>query len=182
MTTSASTAGVSTRDESVVDDDLRAYAQERATREDHFREALEDVDDLNRLIDYLVGLRKETGISQKAIAASMGVRQPTVSQFENESSDPKISTVQRYARALKQRLCFEVVPEAHCSWGQTWSRGYAEPRWKRKTTIDIWHEGSGSVGLDAAGIASLPGQWADQRALYKRLSAGSAVHHQVIEH
>lgn len=32
------------------------------------------------------------------------MRQPTVSGFEKEPSDPKLSTLQRYARALDARL------------------------------------------------------------------------------
>ncbi len=43
----------------------------------------------------------------------MGVRQPTVSGFEKGSSDPRLSTVQRYARALdaRVRLVLEIPSE-----------------------------------------------------------------------
>ena len=68
--------------------------------------AIEYVDTLARMevIDDLVRAREAMGVTQSAIARSMGVSQPTVSGFEHEASDPRLSTVQRYARAVGLRV------------------------------------------------------------------------------
>jgi DNA-binding XRE family transcriptional regulator len=68
--------------------------------------AVEYVDTLARmeLIDDLVRAREALGVTQSAIARRMGVSQPTVSGFEHEASDPRLSTVQRYARAVGKRV------------------------------------------------------------------------------
>jgi transcriptional regulator with XRE-family HTH domain len=73
------------------------------------RYAFEDSAQRNELIDSLVNLRRLLGLTQEDLADRMGVGQPTVSEFENEGSNPKLSTVQRYARALNTRVTFGVV-------------------------------------------------------------------------
>jgi DNA-binding XRE family transcriptional regulator len=89
-------------------DEFRPYLEE-AKRDPGFRAAFEDADDLHRTLDRLVALRKAKGLSQKEVAERMGVRQPTVSGFETEGSDPRLSTLQRYARAVDARLRLIVV-------------------------------------------------------------------------
>lgn len=55
--------------------------------------------------------RLRQGLTQKDLADRLGVVQATVAQFENEFSDPKISTIQRYARALGVPIRLEVEPQ-----------------------------------------------------------------------
>jgi transcriptional regulator with XRE-family HTH domain len=71
--------------------------------------AVSDANALQSLLDELVALRRALGMTQTDVAHRMGVRQPTVSQFETESSDPRISTLQRYARAVHSRVVLNVV-------------------------------------------------------------------------
>jgi transcriptional regulator with XRE-family HTH domain len=73
-------------------------------KDDEFRGAYEDALNIDALIDQLIALRHRRGINQSQLARSMGVGQSTVSGFENESTDPRISTLQRYARALDARV------------------------------------------------------------------------------
>lgn len=82
--------------------------------QDEFREAFEDALSLDTLIDQLIELRHLRGVNQSQLAKSMGVGQSTVSGFETESTDPRISTLQRYARALNARVkvSLEVCGEA----------------------------------------------------------------------
>ena len=56
--------------------------------------------DSNLLID-LVAMRKAKGVTQTALAERMGVTQATVASFERYDSDPKLSTIRRYAHALE---------------------------------------------------------------------------------
>ncbi|MET3948759.1 transcriptional regulator with XRE-family HTH domain [Arthrobacter sp. UYCu512] len=48
----------------------------------------------------LVLLRREAGLKQGDVAERMGVTQQAVSKFERYDSDPKLSTVRRYANAV----------------------------------------------------------------------------------
>lgn len=48
----------------------------------------------------LVALRREAGLTQGDVAERMGVSQQAVSKFERYDSDPKLSTVRRYANAV----------------------------------------------------------------------------------
>lgn len=53
-----------------------------------------------RLLIGLVRARKERGMTQQDVADKLGVSQPTVADFEREDSDPKLSTIRRYAHAV----------------------------------------------------------------------------------
>ncbi|NKE55360.1 helix-turn-helix domain-containing protein [Lentzea sp. PSKA42] len=97
------------------EDEFGAYLEE-AKQSPVFRAEYEDADDRQRLIDALVTLRQVLGLSQKEVAKRMGIGQPTVSGFEKESSDPKLSTLQRYARAVEARLLIKVEMPALSDW------------------------------------------------------------------
>jgi DNA-binding XRE family transcriptional regulator len=68
-----------------------------------------------------------SNISQTEVANRMGVRQPTVCGFEQASSDSKLSTLQRYARAIDARIRIVVEPTYAAGWPsrstQTYARG-----------------------------------------------------------
>jgi len=53
-----------------------------------------------RLIESLVSIRKQLGLSQAEVAARMGRSQPAVSDFERLGGDPHLSTIRRYALAV----------------------------------------------------------------------------------
>lgn len=76
------------------------------------RQAFEDEKQLKELIDDLVAARRELQLSQAEVARRMGVKQPTVSGFETEASDPKLSTLLRYARAVEAHLSMKVLPRS----------------------------------------------------------------------
>jgi transcriptional regulator with XRE-family HTH domain len=106
-----------------MEDEFGSYLDE-ATRDPEFRAAYEDEVSRHKLIDSLVRLRVALGFSQSDVARRMGVKQPTVSGFENESSDPKVSTVQRYARAVGARVSVRVEMPAECDWVTPGTSGY----------------------------------------------------------
>ena len=74
--------------------------------EPRVKRALQDVKDVERIIDTLVALRRDLGVSQQDIAGEMGTTQSAVSKLERAGSDPRISTLQRYAAAVGARVRF----------------------------------------------------------------------------
>ena len=60
-----------------LEDELETYLS-RAQQDPVFRAAYEDADERHSIIDKLVALRRRRRLSQSAVAARMGVRQPTV--------------------------------------------------------------------------------------------------------
>jgi len=55
-------------------------------------------------LERLVQTRREMGISQADLAARMGTTQPALARLEGSPGDPRLSTVERYARALTDEL------------------------------------------------------------------------------
>lgn len=60
------------------------------------------------LLHDLVALRKANGLSQGDVAERMGVTQAAVSQFERYDTNPKLSTVRRYALAVGAKITHRV--------------------------------------------------------------------------
>ncbi|GAA0346390.1 XRE family transcriptional regulator [Morganella psychrotolerans] len=57
----------------------------------------------------LATLREELAISQTQLAISLGVRQPAVAKMERVGSDPKLSTLRRYVKALGGELALDIT-------------------------------------------------------------------------
>ncbi|MDA0633995.1 helix-turn-helix transcriptional regulator [Nonomuraea sp. MCN248] len=53
-----------------------------------------------RLIETLVSVRRQRGMTQADVAERMGRSQPAVSDFERLGGDPHLSTIRRYALAI----------------------------------------------------------------------------------
>ena len=91
--------------------------------------AILSIEEAHALIDELVDLRKSRGLSQIKLAGLMRVSQSTISGFESESNDPRLSTVQRYARALEVKVSFKVenrAPTFHAN-STNWVEGAWSP-------------------------------------------------------
>ena len=58
------------------------------------------------LVDRLVEERLTQGLSQTEVAARMGTSQSAVARLERGDADVRLSTLQRYAAALDQRVGF----------------------------------------------------------------------------
>lgn len=107
--------------------DLKTYFAAQMEKPE-FRDSYEDAEEIDSLIDHLIELRKQKRMTQKDVAERMGVKQPTVSGFENQDSDPRISTLQRFARAVGARVCLEV--ELPSQSGE-WTKALRGGRWMR---------------------------------------------------
>ncbi|MCY1166533.1 Helix-turn-helix domain protein [compost metagenome] len=53
-------------------------------------------------------IRKELEISQKELAETLGIKQPSLSAIENRGNDLKISTIKKYVEAMGGKLRIDV--------------------------------------------------------------------------
>lgn len=60
-------------------------------------------------VDRLVDERQALGLSQTEVAARMGTSQSAVARLERGDADVRLSTLERYAAALEQRVGFGLV-------------------------------------------------------------------------
>jgi ribosome-binding protein aMBF1 (putative translation factor) len=72
---------------------------------------LEDAEAVARLVCTLVEARKRCGLSQKQVAERMGTTQSAVSDLERTAGDPRLSTLQRFGRAVGLKLRVVAVQE-----------------------------------------------------------------------
>ena len=77
---------------------------EEASLDPDFRQAFEDAEARSALLRNLIRARKWQRISQADVARFMGTTQSAVSDLEGGDTDPQLSTLQRYARAVNARL------------------------------------------------------------------------------
>src|ERR1700683_2670066 len=59
---------------------------------------------VKEIAEILRAARQRKGLSQRALAAKLGVRQSYVSRIENAAVDPKSSSLTEFARALDLEL------------------------------------------------------------------------------
>ncbi len=53
-------------------------------------------------------IREELEISQKELAETLGIKQPSLSAIENRGNDLKISTMKKYVEAMGSKLRIDV--------------------------------------------------------------------------
>lgn len=76
-----------------------------------------DADARQELLQALVQRRRDCGLRQVDVAARMGVGQPSISELERGEVSPRLSTLQRYARAVDAELEFVIAIPAEGSSG-----------------------------------------------------------------
>jgi transcriptional regulator with XRE-family HTH domain len=81
-----------------LDDLARAAGLDPDSPDYRLRTALAEADD--QLLEDLVRLRKDKGLTQQFVADRMHRDKAAVSNFERLSADPHLSTVRRYAAAI----------------------------------------------------------------------------------
>ena len=60
------------------------------------------------LIDQIIELRKESGMTQKELAKAANLAQPAIARMESTNATPQLDTLLKILAALGQKL--EVVP------------------------------------------------------------------------
>lgn len=90
------------------------YFVEEASLASDFRQAFEDSEARSALLRNLVSTRKRQRISQADAAQFTGTTKSAISDLDGGDTDPQLSTLQRYARAVNARLSvgIEMAPLA----------------------------------------------------------------------
>lgn len=74
------------------------------------RLAEELVNEDDRFLGELIELRRRT-MTQQEVADRLGISRPAVAAFERYDADPRLSTVRRYALAIRAHVSHTVTPE-----------------------------------------------------------------------
>ena len=85
-------------------DFLDEVVKKRSRENPDFPQMVEAATRARRLLQDLAERRKKLGLSQTVVAARMGTSQSALARIEAGESDPRITTVERYALAVGQEL------------------------------------------------------------------------------
>lgn len=81
-------------------DDFDAWFKEKQRHDPGLRGAIEDAECRSNLLTRMIDRRLKACLTQDEVARSMGTTQSAVSELEGGGTDPRLSTLQRYARAV----------------------------------------------------------------------------------
>ena len=70
--------------------------------------AIEQAENDYSLVIDLVQFRIDSGLTQVQVAELLGISQQAVSKFENLETDPRLSTIRKYATAINALVRHEV--------------------------------------------------------------------------
>lgn len=90
-------------------DFLEELIDEGAKRNPRFREMVDAAQERRRLLRGLAAKREKAGITQKDVAERMKTSQSAVARIERGEVDAKLSTVERYAAAVGQRVEWRIT-------------------------------------------------------------------------
>ncbi|MCI7457751.1 helix-turn-helix domain-containing protein [Actinomyces urogenitalis] len=82
--------------------------EDRSAPEHRHSQALVAAQD--QLMHDLVAARESAGLTQEQVAELMGTNQGTISRFESRTTDARMSTLRRYAKAVGVTISYEVTP------------------------------------------------------------------------
>jgi ribosome-binding protein aMBF1 (putative translation factor) len=93
------------------DDFLDEIVRDRTAKNAEFPLLVEAAVRRRALLRELASRREEVGLSQTAVAARMGTSQSAVARLESAEVDAKLSTIERYAAAIGQRVEFHLAED-----------------------------------------------------------------------
>jgi HTH-type transcriptional regulator / antitoxin HipB len=90
--------------------DLERYTRTRTASDPEFAEGLESGYSDFRFGVLLRQAREEAGLTQEEIASRLSTKKSAISRIENHAGDIRLSTLERYAKALGKQLSVELRP------------------------------------------------------------------------
>lgn len=89
--------------------DLKKYVAKRKNNDKDFAEGYDDGYQNLKFGIMLKTARKESGITQQALAEMLHTQKSAISRIENHSDDVKLSTLERFAAALGKKIEIRLV-------------------------------------------------------------------------
>jgi len=91
---------------------LRRYVNEQIKKNPEFAKELEEADAEVRLAIELARVRERRGLTQRQLAALVGMKQPQIARLEQGGQLPNMSTLLRLLTVLGARM--EIGPDRFC--------------------------------------------------------------------
>ena len=89
--------------------DLKKYIEKRKATNPEFAEGFEEGYENFRIGILLKQARLEAGLTQDEVATAIGTRKTAISRLENHVQDVKLSTVEKYVKALGKRIEIKIA-------------------------------------------------------------------------
>jgi HTH-type transcriptional regulator / antitoxin HipB len=89
--------------------DLHKYIDRRKGRDKEFAEGFEAGYSNFKIGILLKQARERAGMTQDEVARKLKTKKSAISRIENHAEDIRLSTIQRYAKALGKRVRVEIV-------------------------------------------------------------------------
>ena len=89
--------------------DLQNYIEKRKKRDPEFAKDFDSGYEHFRIGTLLKQAREESGLTQEELALRLNTKKSAISRIENHAEDIKLSTLEKFARALGKRLYLEVA-------------------------------------------------------------------------
>ncbi|MEO9943929.1 helix-turn-helix transcriptional regulator [Paraglaciecola sp.] len=89
--------------------DLKKYVAKRKADDKDFAEGYDEGYQNLKFGIMLKAARKESGITQQALAEMLHTQKSAISRIENHSDDVKLSTLERFASALGKKIEIRLV-------------------------------------------------------------------------
>ena len=89
--------------------DLKKYVEKRKATNPDFAEGFDEGYENFRIGVMLKQARLEAGLTQDEVASAIGTRKTAISRLENHIQDVKLSTVEKYVKALGKRIEIKIA-------------------------------------------------------------------------
>jgi HTH-type transcriptional regulator/antitoxin HipB len=89
--------------------DLKKYIAKRKATNPDFDEDLDEGYENFRIGIMLKQARLDAGLTQDEVASAIGTQKTAISRLENHVQDVKLSTVEKYAKALGRRIEIKIA-------------------------------------------------------------------------
>jgi HTH-type transcriptional regulator / antitoxin HipB len=89
--------------------DLKKYIEKRKATNPEFADGFEEGYENFRIGVMLKQARLDAGLTQDEVASAIGTRKTAISRLENHIQDVKLSTVEKYVKALGKRIEIKIA-------------------------------------------------------------------------
>lgn len=89
--------------------DLKKYIEKRKATNPEFAKGFDEGYENFRIGIMLKQARLEAGLTQDEVASAIGTRKTAISRLENHVQDVKLSTVEKYVKALGKRIEIKIA-------------------------------------------------------------------------